>query len=142
MERRHVNAGSPAEILTMARILERGWTVSLPYGGKAGYDLLADTGTQLLRIQVKTIYLGNFKNRSRWVMDFLKPKNRGHKWIKYSKADCDYIVGMCPENSRCFVFPVENCASRRQASFDFGGTPLRKSAKIKWAMSYEDAWPE
>lgn len=142
MEKRHVNAGSPAEILVMAKILDMGWTVSLPYGAKAGYDLLADTGTRVIRIQVKTIYLGKTRSGLCWMMDFLRPKNRESKWTKYTKADCDYIVGLCPENGRCFVFPIEDCPTRRQAAFDFGHPVMRCPAKVSWAMKHENAWPK
>ena len=58
-----------------------------------------------------------------------------------SKKDCDYIVGLCPEKNRCFVFPIEECASRRQASFYFDSPPKGRARGKEWAASFEDKWP-
>ena len=141
MKRRHVNAGATAEILTLARIIEIGWIGSLPFGAKAGYDIVADTGSRLVRIQVKTIYLGATDNGTRWVMDFLKPKGSGKRGRKYSSQDCDYIVGFCPEKNRCFVFPIEECNQRRQATFYFDSPPPTMARNHNWVLKFEDAWP-
>lgn len=139
MERYHRNAGSPAEILTMAKLLELGWTVSLPYGAKARYDLLADTGKTLYRIQVKTIF---WTSRRGWTVDFRGPGNRKNERVRYGKEDCDYVVAMCPENGRYFVFPVEVTQGLRQASFRFGNDSRRRNRHSEWVTAFENAWPE
>ncbi len=39
---------------TLSRLLECGYAVSLPFGDNLRYDLVADDGLQLLRVQCKT----------------------------------------------------------------------------------------
>ena len=126
----------------MAKLLELGWTVSLPYGAKAGYDLIADTGKKIYRIQVKSICLCARKTGSSWIVNFLKPSTRRGVRARYSKGDCDYLVAMCPQNGRCFVFPISVVSKLRQATFRFGGESRRRHRKSDWAMAFEDAWPK
>ena len=46
--------GDLGEGFAVAWALTRGWTVAVPIGNCADYDLLADTGDSVRRIQVKT----------------------------------------------------------------------------------------
>lgn len=142
--RRHRNSGASAEILVAQRFIDRGNIVSFPFSAKADYDLIADCDGSLIRVQVKTIYEGKTYNGIRWMIDFLKPKGMKIKIEKYTKEDCDYIVGACVNKNVCFVFPIEDILDKRQATFYFENDFHDNHMKIKankWDNEYKEKWP-
>ena len=140
MMRRHINSGAPAELLTAQRLVEIGYVVSFPFFAKASYDLIADTGDKLVRVQVKTIFQGKTDNGTRWMMDFLKPRGMQYKIEKYTQIDCDYIVGACPDKNICYVFPIEDVLHRRQATFYFDEKPHNNARNWQEVIKYKELW--
>lgn len=140
MKRRHINSGAPAELLVARRLTEIGYVVSFPFFAKASYDLIADTELKLVRVQVKTIYLGKTKHGQSWMMDFQKPKGISYKIEKYSEKDCDYIVGACPEKDACYVFPIQEVLEKRQATFYFDTAPHANARNTGWSDSFKELW--
>lgn len=54
MPANYTSKGLPEELFVAREAMEMGCNVSLPYGGKAKYDLLIERGGEVLKIQVKT----------------------------------------------------------------------------------------
>lgn len=54
MPANYTSRGLPEELFVAREAMEKGCNVSLPYGGKAKYDLLIEGGGEVLKIQVKT----------------------------------------------------------------------------------------
>lgn len=46
--------GNESEAVVMSAYLNAGFTVSIPFGSGASYDLVIDSGSRLFRVQVKT----------------------------------------------------------------------------------------
>ncbi len=46
--------GNSSEAIVLAAYIQAGFLVSIPFGGGSAYDLVVDTGTRLIRVQVKT----------------------------------------------------------------------------------------
>jgi hypothetical protein len=46
--------GDLSEVMVLAALVRAGYRVSIPFGENHRYDVIADDGAQLLRIQVKT----------------------------------------------------------------------------------------
>ncbi len=143
-------SGNAAELMTMVEFSKRDFVVSVPFGGKAPYDLVVEKEGILYRIQVKTIYLGKAKNGTRWMVDFMKPRNVYNKangdtvlrYAKYSRGDCDFLVAVCPEHNAFYIFPVDAISTRRQASFYFEKPPPSRARGTEWVKGYHDAWPQ
>jgi hypothetical protein len=128
--------------LTARRLVELGYVVSFPFFAKASYDLIADTGEKLVRVQIKTIYKAKTDNGIKWLMDFLKPRGITYKVEKYTQKDCDYIIGACPEKDICYVFPIQEVLERRQATFHFDEEEdhhMKSKSKL-WADKYLESW--
>jgi PD-(D/E)XK endonuclease len=140
MNRRHINSGAPAELLTAQRLLELGYVVSFPFSAKASYDLIADTGLKLVRVQIKTIYQAQTDNGKKWMMDFLKPRGIQVKTEKYTDKDCDFIVGANPIYHCCYVFPIDVVKEKRQATFYFDEKPHNNARNYEWVNQYKEAW--
>jgi hypothetical protein len=47
--------GDLAELKIAADLLARGFGIAIPFGEDSNYDLIADTGSELHRIQVKHV---------------------------------------------------------------------------------------
>jgi len=60
IQKRQTSArGNVSELRVATAYVEAGFTVSMPIGGGAPYDLIVDTGERLLKAQVKTGRLRN-----------------------------------------------------------------------------------
>ena len=140
MNRRHINSGAPAELLTAQKLLQLGYVVSFPFAAKASYDLIVDTGLKLIRVQIKTIYQAQTDNGKKWMMDFLKPRGMRAKIEKYTNKDCDYIVGANPFYNCCYIFPIEVVKNKRQATFYFDEKPHARANGMEWVNEYKEAW--
>ena len=49
--------GNRSEGVVLCAYLKAGFTVSIPFGAGASYDLIVDCGARLLKVQVKTAWL-------------------------------------------------------------------------------------
>jgi hypothetical protein len=138
---RKPTSGNNAELFAMLRCSQLGYFVSIPMGGKAPYDFIADSGIRLSRIQVKTIHRCKTDNGTKWVVDFMKPRGSGNhkRYVKYTESDCDFIVAVCVEHSKCFVFPIAAASKMRQATFYFDETKPPNSRLNDWS-GYLDRW--
>ena len=99
----------------IARCVELGYRINLPFGGGAPYDFIVDTMEKLIRVQVKRVYQeeNSRNNGKHWVMRFDKSKIRGKARDRhYTKDDCDYIIGYSCEYNIAYVFPIEMVSNR------------------------------
>ena len=99
--------GNISESKVLARALELGYEVSVPFGDNARYDLILDAEGTLTRAQVKTGRLkeGAIQFQSCYIADRYSRKD-------YTEQDIDVFAVYCPENDTCYVVPVGLCASR------------------------------
>jgi hypothetical protein len=67
------DTGDETEARIIHALIERGYSVSIPFGDNDGYDLIVDTGTELLRVQCKTAWREDdclrFKTASKTTVD-------------------------------------------------------------------------
>lgn len=135
-------AGQAAEMLAMMECTHRGYTVSIPFGNKAPYDFVVDTGTKLYRIQVREIHYAMVASGRRWMLDFMKPRGAGKylRYEKYTQDDIDFLIGVCVKHSTFYIFPVEAVCNRRQASFYFDSTPPQMARNYDWTEQYKNEW--
>lgn len=49
--------GNYSESIVLSAYLEAGFTVSIPFGSGASYDLLVDNGNSIFKVQVKTAWI-------------------------------------------------------------------------------------
>ncbi|MDT4954200.1 MAG: hypothetical protein QOJ02_2338, partial [Acidobacteriota bacterium] len=48
--------GNASESIVLTAYINAGFFVSVPFGNGCAYDLVVDTGTRLLKVQVKTAW--------------------------------------------------------------------------------------
>lgn len=111
MNQRTRGIGDLTQVRILTALVEAGYEVSLPWSGGAAYDLLADDGEKILRVQCKTarakgnslsfhptsiVYVGDGKYERR---------------TYHGKVDLFGVF--CPETDKVYLVPMEDIAELR-----------------------------
>ena len=95
--------GDIGECSALEWLASRGWLVSIPFGHSPDYDLVADTGDRLLRVQVKTSTCF-YKNR---FSVSICTRGGNQSWSgmvkRFSAARCDYLFVLVADGRRWFI---------------------------------------
>jgi PD-(D/E)XK endonuclease len=120
--------GDITEAKVLAALMSAGYTVSVPFG-IAKYDLIMDTGTELIRVQCKTGRL-----RKGVVMFNVYSVRRGGGKITY-QGEADLYGVYCPDTSRVYLVPVDDAMNTISLRVDPpkhpGGPPIRYAAEYE-----------
>ena len=123
--------GNANELIAIGRIIKAGLPCSRVDVTSAKYDAIVDIeGThRLLRIQIKGIRAkgtlslkGGFRSGKQF------DKNMEKRDYKYTKEDCDIILGIDSENGDCYIIPIED-------TLEWG-----ESISIKKISMYRERW--
>jgi hypothetical protein len=123
--------GNVSEGVILGAYLAAGFVVSLPFGTGASYDLVVDTGSRLLKIQVKTAWLSGgcvvYKSQRR-------QPGSGLTRRPYRTGEVDYFAVYCPANGAMYAVPAENHGCEGRLRF----VPVRNGQKkfVRWAADY------
>jgi hypothetical protein len=124
--------GNHSESIVLAAYLQEGFTVSLPFGSGASYDLLVDTGSNIFKIQVKTAWIskGVLKYKS------LRRQPKSETRIPYKVGEVDYLAIYCPANDSLYGIHIKNHPTGGWLRLE----PVKngQSKFIRWAVDY--AW--
>ena len=96
--------GNQSEAIVLGAYLKAGFTVSVPFSSGSSYDLLVDTGSIILKIQVKTGWL------SQGVLKYkcLRRQPKSETRRPYSEDEVDYLAIYCPANEMLYGIPIKN----------------------------------
>lgn len=131
MSRETTGKGNLSEARVLAAYVQAGFTVLLPFGGGAPYDLVVDTGRRLLKVQVKTGRL-----RGGCVL-FPTMRFSGHKLRGkgYTRDDIDLFAVYCPDNDLTYAIPLGQLST--EGRLRCGNPRNNQGQKIRWAKNYE-----
>lgn len=117
----------------LARLVESGYRVLLPFGVNQRYDLVLDNDGELLKAQVKT---GRLRNG---VVEFRAVSvqcNTNRTLRKHYTGEVDLFIVYCPQNKGLYVIPADHVPP--------SGMYLRlvaprnnQSKHVRWASDYE-----
>ncbi len=84
--------------------LQRGWGVLIPVGDRLPYDLVFDTGSRLVRIQVKSAY----QQGEWWLVGVRRAKTnrKTYKFERYAPGDFDVALLWQPADQVFYVMPI------------------------------------
>ena len=124
--------GQLTEQKCFVKCLEAGYTISKPLFDNARYDFILDTGSKLLRIQVKSSAWNEDHSAFSFNGYSQHSTGDGNKRMKYTNKEIDYF--MTEKNGIFYLYPAEEEG--------FVHKSLRLSSKqnqsqIKWAKDYE-----
>ena len=88
-----------------------GWTISIPVTDSQDYDLIVDTGTKLLKVQVKTttqksnygVYIANLKTCG---------GNRSGDTIKTFESNQSDLIFILTDSGDCYSIPRDAVSSK------------------------------
>ena len=124
--------GAITEQKCFLKCIEAGWIVSKPLFDNARYDFIADTGKQLLRIQIKTSRWYDEEKTAFCFAGYSQHSvSHNNKRMKYTNKEIDYF--MTEHQGNFYLYPAEKDG--------FAQKILRISAKknqstIFWAKDY------
>jgi hypothetical protein len=102
--------GAIAEAKIYAAAVEAGIVVARPLVEGSRYDLIFDTGPDLLRVQCKWAPRKGDVIALRLTTSRLTPS--GYVKTKYGAAEIDGIAAYCPQLDECFYLPIQDIAGR------------------------------
>lgn len=125
-----IEKGNSSEGIVLAAYARAGFVVSIPFGTGASYDLVIDTGTRLLKIQVKTGWRNGgclcYKVRRR-VRD-----SHYNAMRKYTAEDFDYLAVYDPTSEEVYIVP----STMMEGKLRLEPTRNNQRALIKWASDF------
>lgn len=124
--------GDRSELEVAVALARAGYIVSKPLGDSHRYDLIADDGERLSRVQVKT---GRLTSGSIRVSCCSSHRHRGGTTRSY-RDQIDYIGVFCPQTGEAYLVPeseiVDSTMHLRVAP-----TVNRQDRHIRWASRYK-----
>lgn len=124
--------GNISESIVLSAYLRAGFTVSIPFGAGAPYDLIVDAGTGLYRIQVKTGWLRKgcilYKTQRR--------VREAHPYAtrRYMESEVDYFAIYYPLTDSIYVVPFKMWSGSGCLRLDSVRNGQQKL--IRWASDF------
>lgn len=110
--------GVKGEALVLQHLIEEGYEVFLPFGGKTNTDLVAERDGTLYRVQVKSTSVR--KSSGRYVVQIKKVRSNKTKnnITSFNNQDCDILaVAILPEN-RVILLDSKSILSKNMLTID------------------------
>jgi hypothetical protein len=127
--------GDLSEAMVIAVLVRHGYLISIPFGENHRYDLIADDGERLLRIQVKT---GRLRDG---IIKFACSSMHYHR--RTGRLACrsyfgqiEYLAVFCPGTGKVYLVPESELVAT-QGHLRIAPPRNRQARKIRWAAEYE-----
>ena len=132
MEKSTQYVGQLTEQKCFVKCLEEGYSISKPLFDNARYDFILDTGSKLLRIQVKSSSWNEDHSAFTFNGYSQHSTGNGNKRMKYTNKEIDYF--MTEKDSKFYLYPAEE---EGFVSKCLRITSKQNQSQIKWAKNYE-----
>jgi hypothetical protein len=128
--------GDRSELEVMGALIRNGYRIALPFGENHRYDLIADDGERLYRVQVKTGRLRRGAIRMTCQSAHWHRRRPGREASRSYRGQIDFLAVYCPDNRKVYVVPEsEMVGSSGHLRVD---RPLNgQQQNIRWARTYE-----
>lgn len=123
--------GDISESKVISALVEKGWTVSIPFGENSKYDLIADSGEELFRVQVKT---GRLSAGVIVFNGYTSHAHRGGESEGY-RGKADLFGVYCPELDAVYLVPVEEVPEGKV--YLRVENSKKEDSRIRWAKDFE-----
>jgi len=101
--------GNSDEMIGIGRCMKAGFPCSRVDITNGRYDAIVDVdGKKLLRIQIKGTTTGSFSFTGGGRSGQQISRGVEQRTYKYTKDDCDLILGVDGKNGDCYVIPIED----------------------------------
>jgi hypothetical protein len=124
--------GDISEARVIGALVEAGYLVSIPFGENQRYDLIADDGKQLLRVQVKT---GRLRDGVIIYSNCSSHAHRGGTQRPYF-GEVELLAVYCPDTRKVYLLPESQLVAS-QAHLRIHPTKNGMKKGIRWARHFE-----
>ena len=127
--------GAIAEAAIAMAATELGFVVLRPQTEGRRYDLVIDTGPQLLRVQCKWA-----RKRGNIVIVDTSTRRltpQGYVSTTYRADEIEGIAAYCRELKQCYFLPISLAAGRRGFHLRLAAAANNQELAINWAAQYE-----
>lgn len=122
--------GDASEARALARFVELGWAVMIPWGDNLRYDMVIDRGRGFERVQVKTARVKNGALTFRSCSQSVKASRK----IKYN-GQADLFAVCCPADPKIYLISVDE-TNHTEVFLRFEQTKNHQEKNIRWASYY------
>jgi hypothetical protein len=130
-----VQKGDISEAKVLARFIELGYTVLLPWSNAERYDMVIERGEGIFyRIQVKTAKM--YDDNAYLEFNVSATNGSSHIRTSYNNEQIDYFAVYCPENGKCYLVDV-NEVGITSMCLRFKQPKNNQYTKVRWARDYE-----
>jgi hypothetical protein len=139
LPRRHPkDVGDETQAMVLARLVQAGHQVLMPFGENVRYDLVIDEGDTFLRVQCKTGRLRNgVINFNTCSFTYHHPNNRGTRPYRHHyRGQADVFGIYCPETNGVYLVPVDS-VGMNGGSLRVQPTKNHQVKKVRWARDFE-----
>lgn len=127
--------GDISESKFLARCIELGYSVLIPFGDRNRYDfVISKDGKNFDRIQVKT---GMYKNgvlRAKLYSTYYRLDKQLMR--AYTSDEIDYFAICSSDLNKVYLVPIKE-APKKELSLRIEDTKNRQKKHIRWAKNYE-----
>ena len=107
--------GQIIELKVQEQLLRYGFDISVPTYNASKYDLIADTGTELLKIQVKKS-ISNSQSSFTFSCTTQNVKSSTQAKHKYTDNEIDYFATVWKD--KVYLIPVDQTSTKKTIKFD------------------------
>lgn len=138
-QRPHPKAtGDSSEAMVIARLVQAGKVVLLPFGENQRYDLVIDEGDHFVRVQCKT---GRLKSGAikfpTCSSTYHHPGNQGMVFYQHTYVgQIDAFGVYCPETDRAYLVPIDGLGTR-MAYLRVLPSRNNQVKGVRWAHDFE-----
>ena len=127
--------GAIAEAAIRLAAVELGFHVLQPLTEGRRYDLVIDTGPQLLRVQCKWAR----RKQNVIIVDTSTRRLTPHGYVSttYTADEIDGVGAYCQELKRCYYLPIAIAAGRRLFHLRLAPAANHQQVAINWARDYD-----
>jgi hypothetical protein len=127
--------GDLSEAMVIAALVRHGYLVSIPFGENHRYDVVADDGERLLRIQVKTGRLrGGIINYA--CSSTHRHRRSGPSANRPYFGQIEFLAVYCPGNGKVYLVPESELVATR-AHLRVAPCLNQQVRNIRWAAEFE-----
>jgi hypothetical protein len=129
--------GDASAAMVLARLVQAGKEILVPFGENQRYDLVIDEGDRFIRVQCKT---GRIRKGAIYFptcsTNYHHPSNHGIRVYQHDyRGDADLFGVYCRATDSVYLVPVKD-VGRRAASLRIEPTRNSQFKKIRWAKNY------
>jgi PD-(D/E)XK nuclease superfamily protein len=130
--------GDQTTAMVLARLVQSGKMVLLPFSENQRYDLVVDEGDRFVRIQCKTGRLRNGAIQfNACSFSYHHPNNHGTKPYMHDYRGAAELFGVyCSQTDGVYLVPVE-AVGKRLGALRIEPTRNNQSKGVRWARDFE-----